>query len=112
MFDHSVKRALQAEVQNFEIKKAFFDMASWKSPRADEFPKGFYQNTWNHISENLCTFIHQLWSKDIPLKFVNLIDICLIPKINNPQQVSHFRPISLCNTLYKVFTQVIFNRHK
>lgn len=87
-------------------------MAAWKYPGSDEFPKGFYQNTLNHIGENLCTFIHQLWSKYIPLKFVNLIDICLIPKIDSPQQVSHFRPITLCNTSYNVFTKVIFNRCK
>ena len=38
--------------------------------------------------------------------------ICLIPKQNPPDTVKHLRPISLCNTLYKLATKVIVNRLK
>lgn len=37
----------------------------------------------------------------------NKTDICLIPKVEHPRRIEQFRPISLCNTLYKVFTKVL-----
>lgn len=34
----------------------------------------------------------------------------MIPKINNPKTISSFRPITLCNVLYKVVIKVNVNR--
>lgn len=36
--------------------------------------------------------------------------ICLVPKKNNPQKVSDFRPISLIGCMYKVFAKILANR--
>lgn len=38
--------------------------------------------------------------------------ICLILKQSSLETVKHFRPISLCNTLYKLFTKILVNRLK
>nr|XP_028948098.1 uncharacterized protein LOC114820924 [Malus domestica] len=38
--------------------------------------------------------------------------ITLVPKVDGPQDISQFRPISLCSTLYKVVTKILVNRLK
>lgn len=38
--------------------------------------------------------------------------LCLIPKVENSFKVTHFRPLGLCNTHYKILLKVLANRLK
>ena len=42
--------------------------------------------------------------------FLNQTLIALIPKQKGPETISHFKPISLCNTVYKLVTKILVQR--
>ena len=42
--------------------------------------------------------------------FLNQTHIALIPKIQGPEILGNYKPISLCNTMYKVVTKIIVAR--
>ena len=46
------------------------------------------------------------------MKGINQTFVSLIPKVDNPESVKQFRPISLCNVAYKVVTKIVANRLK
>ncbi|KAK2407627.1 hypothetical protein QL285_043230 [Trifolium repens] len=43
-------------------------------------------------------------------KGLNATFIALIPKVDSPQQLNDFRPISLVSSLYKILAKVLANR--
>lgn len=43
---------------------------------------------------------------------INQTFLTLIPKVHEPSRPSDFRPISLCNVIYKVVTKILANRIK
>jgi hypothetical protein len=90
---------LDSLIESLEVKYALFDMKPWKAPGPDGYPAGFYQQAWDIVGGTMINFVKQVWQNPHAIEEVNHIDICLIPKINQPEYVNQFRPISLCNTM-------------
>ena len=60
----------------------------------------------NDISTAVLAFLNGGEMTDV----VNSTILVLILKVRNPQDFTQFRPISLCNVLYKICSKVIANR--
>ena len=59
--------------------------------------------------------LHSIWDffkRYHPLKEENHTFIALVPKQLGPFDVNHFRPISLCNIIYKIISKILANRLK
>ncbi|XP_074313863.1 uncharacterized protein LOC141649061 [Silene latifolia] len=48
----------------------------------------------------------------VMLKEWNNTHIVLIPKIDHPELITHYRPISLCNVIYRIVSKCLANRLK
>ena len=87
-------------------------MAPLKAPSPDGMPPIFYQNFWESIGDDVAkAVISCLNSRAIPAS-LNHTYITLIPKVKSPEHVTEFRPIALCNILYKLISKVLANRLK
>ena len=51
---------------------------------------------------DVCDVVQTFFHSGSLLKALNQTFIMFIPKIPNPEEVSNFRPISLCNVFYKI----------
>ena len=103
---------LEQEFTAWEVQKAIKEMAPLKAPSPDEMPPLFYQHYWSTIGNDVTqSVLHFLNSACLPENLNHTI-ITLIPKKNSPEYASDFRPINLCNVLYKIFSKVLANRIK
>ena len=95
-----------------EIWKALESIGDLKAPGADGMPSIFYKKFRSFIGDQVKKEVLQVLNgRPMPVDWNETI-IVLIPKISSPQVLKDFRPISLCNVLYKIISKVLANRLK
>ena len=94
------------------MEKALKQMHLLTAPGPDGMPPLFYHHFWPTVKFIVIhTVLNFLNHGSAPLKFHDT-HIVLIPKIKNPEKVTDYRPISLCNVAYKIASKVVANRMK
>lgn len=91
------------------IKNVIWHMDPNKTPGPDGLSSTFYKNHWNIVGNSIMEVINDFFVYGHLLKEINLTYITLIPKVDKPTQEKHFRPISLCNVLYKIISTLMVN---
>ncbi|KAA3481225.1 reverse transcriptase [Gossypium australe] len=87
-------------------------MAPLKELGIDRFPTLFYQKYWHVIGNDIARFCLDMLNSRNDIEVINRTNIMLILKINSPRNTGQFRPISLCNVIYKIISKVLVNRFK
>ncbi|GMI73050.1 hypothetical protein HRI_000974300 [Hibiscus trionum] len=110
-----------SESMNLSLRKAFTAAEIWDSVKsmsplkaAGENGLGalFFQKFWHVIGDDTVTFCLTVLKQERPMSDINQTRIVLVPKVDNPTGMSQFRPISLCNVLFKIISKTLANRLK
>lgn len=103
---------LEEPVSLKEVKYVVFGLGGEKAPGPDGFQAFFFQFFWDVLGEELLAVVEESRFRGFVLKEFNCTLVVLIPKKAKPEGMEEFRPISLCNTIYKIITKIAANRLK
>ena len=84
-------------------------MALGKAPGPDGFTSNFFHYFWDMVKDEVVEIVEESRLKKGVLKFFNVTFLSLIPKETSADRPDKFRPIALCNVVYKIISKVIAN---
>jgi hypothetical protein len=93
-----------------EIENIILELPSDKAPGPNGFNNLFFKRARHIIREDFFKLSTNFFNHDVDLKSVNHSYITLVPKIDNLEKVSDFRPISLNNSVPKLVAKILANR--
>ena len=102
--------SLVAPFSREEIDLLIKQIPTDKAPGPDGFNGLFMKKCWQIIKEDFYKLCDAFFELDVNLESINNSIITLVAKINSPETVNHFRPISLLNMDIKLLIKLLADR--
>jgi len=103
---------LNKPVTKEEVNEVIKDMQNSKSPRPDGFNVDFFKACWNIVKQDILNVVEDSRRSRTILKSLNTSFISVIPKQYLTLTADKYRPIALCNVVYKIISKVLASRLK
>ena len=87
-------------------------MAPLTAPGPNGISPIFYKSFCHIVGEDVMAVVLKVLNSGVVPESLNSTFIAHIPKMKQPRKVSDFRPISLCNVIYKLISKVLVNQLK
>eukprot|EP00253_Pinus_taeda_P005455 PITA_05455 len=95
-----------------EVEEVVMNMKKGKAPGPDGFTAEFYQAGWQFLGQDIMEVVEESRVQNRMWSGMNATFLTLIPKSNNSEEAQGFRPIALCNVIYKIIATLIAKRLK
>lgn len=95
-----------------EVRVATFALQPNKAPGPDGMNAEFFKRCWEFMGHDIWLLVEEFRKKRKFVKELNHTVICLIPKKDVCTSMKDYRPISLCNTVYKIIAKTMAERLK
>lgn len=90
-----------------EVEEIVSSMKKSKAPRPDGFTVEFYQAGWHFLGQEILEVVEESRMKQKVWLGLNSTFLTLIPKTASSETAHGFRPIALCNVIYKIIATLI-----
>ena len=103
---------LVGAISEEEVKNVVWSCDSSESPGPYGFNFSFIKFCWDCLKEDVVSAINNFMVNGRWPRGTNASFICLIPKNDNLQQLSDYKPISLVGCVYKIVLKILSIRLK
>ena len=95
-----------------EVRTTLFQMHPLKAPGPDGMSDFFFQKYWHIVGRDVTSTVLSSLHLGRCLHKMNFTHIVLVLKVNDPQHITEFYPISLSNVVSRIVSKVLANRLK
>lgn len=108
---HQFTTALQAAVTTEEISQAIAQLSRRKAPGPDGITNDFYATFGDELAPRLASLVTEALQTPAmaPASWKEAL-MCLLYKKGDRRVISNWRPLSLLNSDYKLFSRILVNR--
>lgn len=99
-------------IQPLEVDTSISQLKEGKVPGPDGFTSTFFHKFWELIKLEVWEVVEESRVNHWLLPSLNTTFIALVPKEESSIKPDKFRPIALCNVIYKIISKVVANRLK
>eukprot|EP00253_Pinus_taeda_P023228 PITA_23228 len=105
-------KALMRAATLEEIEETVKAMKKGTAPGPDGFTVDFFQVGWHFLGKEILELVEESRMNQKVWPALNSTFYALIPKCDNQEDANGFRPIALCNVIYKIITSMMAKRLK
>jgi len=98
---------LSSPILEKEIMQGLWTLKPFKALGPNKLHASFFQYFWADVKFSVCKEISNVFEVRVMPEYLNETLISLIPKCPSPEGLNNFKPISLCNSMYKAVTKII-----
>eukprot|EP00253_Pinus_taeda_P001856 PITA_01856 len=104
--------ALMRKITMEEVEDIVRNMKRNKAPGPDGYTVEFFQAGWKFLAAEVLEVVEEARINQRIWPRINSTLLTFIPKTNQADQANGFRPIALCNVIYKIVASVVAQRLK